>query len=174
MTQVFETENERHKAAPALLNYSFRFLPLWGILCFIWFFFVFKARRETLTFDRERFETRGSFRPFVAKRMKTELIRGFVRKRCTLDHHFQGTVPFEGLMGYKMLLFATALEEDLAPRGTSIVPGGNPFRALSCLGKTWATRDLALAVQANTAELEWLRVVLESHRVKLLSPSKAT
>lgn len=115
-----------------------RIMPAWGVLCLVWFFFVFKARTETPIFDRERLETRGSFRPLVARKLKTALIREIVRKPVGLEHMFQETMIHEGLNRRKML-FAEGR----------------------------ATRDLGLAVQADEGELEWLRGVLESHRRKL-------
>jgi hypothetical protein len=113
-----------------------RLMPYWGVLCFVWFFFVFKARTETVTFTREFLETQGSFLPFGPRKLKSSQIREFVLKPVGLEHSMQGTEIFQGF-NKRRLLFAVA------------------------------GRDLALAIQGEDAEFEWLRGVLEAHRRKL-------
>src|SRR5882672_1108830 len=61
-------------------------MPYWGILCGVWFFFVLKARRETVTIGREAVETRGAFMPLVSKSMKLAQIRRFVLKPVEAIH----------------------------------------------------------------------------------------
>lgn len=119
-------------------------LPGWGVLCFVWFFFVFKARTETVTLDRDHLETRGCFRPFVRKKLRTEHLLAFVMKPVAPRHLWQGTLVHEGF-GRRKLLFAEA------------VPGASP-------------PDLALAIQAENAEMEWLRGVFEDHH-RMLRPA---
>jgi hypothetical protein len=111
-------------------------MPFWGVLCFFWFFFMFKARTETVTLDRDFLETRGSFIPFAPKKMKSSEIQDFVLKPKGLQHFGQTPLACYGFMKRK-LLFATG------------------------------DRDVALAVQAEDAEFEWLRGVLEAQQRKL-------
>src|SRR5436189_5975093 len=54
----FDRANAEHHAAPPVMEYSFQVMPWWGILCFFWFFFVLKARTETVPFDLDFLETR--------------------------------------------------------------------------------------------------------------------
>lgn len=113
-----------------------RFLPLWGVVCFVWFFFVFRARTETVTLGPDFLETRGSFVPLMPRKAATSEIRGFVLKPVSPQHLMEGPLIFYGFQRRK-LLFAEA------------------------------PRELALAVQAEDAEFQWLRGILESHHRSL-------
>ncbi len=83
-----------------------RFLSGWGVLCFCWFFFVFKARDETLIYGRDGLVTRGSFLPLVTKKIPAAQVRDFVLKPVGPEQLMQGSVIFYGYNRRK-LLFAS-------------------------------------------------------------------
>jgi len=87
-----------------------RFFAGWGVLCFCWFFFVLKARDETVTFNRDRLETRGSFLPFAARSLQSKQIREFRLKPVGLEQLIQAPLIFYGFNRRK-LLFASGPHE---------------------------------------------------------------
>jgi hypothetical protein len=134
------------KEQDPLLHWLVRLMPLWGILWLLSFAFIFWPRTETLLLGRDQVETRGSFRPFGSRSRRFSDLEGFDLKLADPDQIWQGPVMFYGVdwPERRKLLFATA------PAKASPRPP-----------------DLAVAVQANNAELVWLRELLEGHQRRL-------
>jgi hypothetical protein len=90
----------------AVGKFFFVVMPFWGVLCFGWFFYVFKARTETVTLDRKFLETRGAVIPFAPKKMESAQVRSFELKAVGPAHYRQAALIFYGL-DHRKLLFAT-------------------------------------------------------------------